>query len=154
MSQSNESQFFDLHTSGIGYLNRIREVPVRRGPAFLACDVAALHGSVNEVEYTRFDCKVAGGEAERLVRRCMQAVKADKKVLISFRIGDIWVDPFVYEKGEKKGQPGASLKGRLLFIAWIKVDGDLVYKAEVRQASERTDHSSNAGSEPADQNAA
>ncbi len=47
MTQSNESKFFDLHTTGIGYLNRIREVTVRKGPGFLACTVAALHGSVS-----------------------------------------------------------------------------------------------------------
>ncbi|MCD2769623.1 DUF3577 domain-containing protein, partial [Pseudomonas aeruginosa] len=35
-----------------------------------------------------------------------------------------------YEKGEKKGQSGASLKGRLLFISWIKVDGTTVYDAK------------------------
>lgn len=125
--------YFNLHTQGIGYLNRIREVPIRRGPPFLACDIAALHGAADAVEYTRFDCKVSGAEAERLIRRCMDAVQAEKKVLLAFRIGDLWVDPFLYEKGERQGQPGASLKGRLLFIEWIKVDGVLEYKAPARQ---------------------
>jgi hypothetical protein len=53
--------------------------------------------------------------------------------LLSFRIGDLWIDPFLYEKGDKQGQPGASLKGRLLFIDWIKVNGKLEYKAPARQ---------------------
>jgi hypothetical protein len=125
--------YFNLHTQGIGYLNRIREVPIRRGQPFLACDIAALHGAANAVEYTRFDCKVSGAEAERLIRRCMEAVQAEKKVLLAFRIGDLWIDPFLYEKGERQGQPGASLKGRLLFIEWIKVDGVLEYKAPAKQ---------------------
>lgn len=63
----------------------------------------------------------------------MDAVNAEKKVLLSFRIGDLWIDPFLYEKGEKQGQPGASLKGRLLFIDWIKVNGTFEYKAPARQ---------------------
>src|SRR3546814_5155924 len=63
----------------------------------------------------------------------MDAVKAEKKVLLSFRIGDLWIDPFLYEKGDKQGQPGASLKGRLLFIDWIKVNGTFEYKAPARQ---------------------
>lgn len=137
MAHANQPQeavtYFNLHTSGIGYLNRVREVPVRRGPPFMACDIAALHGASDAVEYTRFDCKVAGGEAERLIRQYWDAVKAEKKVLLSFRIGDLWIDPFLYEKGEKQGQPGAGLKGRLLFIDWIKVDGKLEYKAPARQ---------------------
>ncbi|MNT57682.1 hypothetical protein D3C72_1950690 [compost metagenome] len=63
----------------------------------------------------------------------MDAVNAEKKVLLSFRIGDLWIDPFLYEKGDKQGQPGASLKGRLLFIDWIKVNGTFEYKARARQ---------------------
>ena len=137
MAHANQSQevttYFNLHTVGIGYLNRVREVQVRRGQPFMACDIAALHGATDAVEYTRFDCKVAGGEAERLIRLYMDAVKAEKKVLLSFRIGDLWIDPFLYEKGDKQGQPGASLKGRLLFIDWIKVNGTFEYKAPARQ---------------------
>ncbi len=137
MAHANHPQevttYFNLHTVGIGYLNRVREVQVRRGQPFMACDIAALHGANDAVEYTRFDCKVAGGEAERLIRLYMDAVKAEKKVLLSFRIGDLWIDPFLYEKGDKQGQPGASLKGRLLFIDWIKVNGTFEYKAHARQ---------------------
>ncbi|MGN7934066.1 DUF3577 domain-containing protein [Pseudomonas mediterranea] len=137
MAHAHQSQevasYFNLHTVGIGYLNRVREVQVRRGQPFMACDIAALHGASDAVEYTRFDCKVAGGEAERLIRLYMDAVKAEKKVLLSFRIGDLWIDPFLYEKGDKQGQPGASLKGRLLYIDWIKLNGTYEYKAPARQ---------------------
>ncbi|TCV62206.1 STY4534 family ICE replication protein [Pseudomonas fluorescens] len=132
-NQPQEMTYFNLHTAGIGYLNRVREVQVRRGQPFMACDIAALHGAADAVEYTRFDCKVAGGEAERLIRLYMDAVNDEKKVLLSFRIGDLWIDPFLYEKGVKQGQPGASLKGRLLLIDWIKVSGMLEYKAPARQ---------------------
>ncbi|WP_439955200.1 DUF3577 domain-containing protein, partial [Klebsiella pneumoniae] len=40
---SNEKSYFDLHTSGIGYIQRVREVPVRggrRAQPFLACTIA------------------------------------------------------------------------------------------------------------------
>ncbi len=153
MAHTNQPQeattYFNLHTVGIGYLNRVREVQVRRGQPFMACDIAALHGATDAVEYTRFDCKVAGGEAERLIRLYMDAVNAEKKVLLSFRIGDLWIDPFLYEKGERQGQPGASLKGRLLFIDWIKVNGTLEYKASVRQeATVPAEHAPNHESSP------
>lgn len=130
-----DAKFFDLHTTGIGYLNRIREVKPRgKGSPFMAVAIAALHGSADAVEYSYIDCNVVGAEAEKLIRRCQEAVSAEKKVLVSFRIGDIWADAFTYEKGDKKGQPGASLKGRLLFISWIKVDGETVYEANPREA--------------------
>lgn len=136
-----DAKFFDLHTTGIGYLNRIREVKPRgKGNPFMAVAIAALHGSADAVEYSYIDCNVVGAEAEKLIRRCQEAVSAEKKVLVSFRIGDIWADAFTYEKGEKKGQPGASLKGRLLFIGWIKVDGETVYEAKPREADTPAEH--------------
>ena len=59
MAHANQYQeattYFNLHTVGIGYLNRVREVQVRRGQPFMACDIAALHGATDAVEYTRFD---------------------------------------------------------------------------------------------------
>lgn len=133
----NEGKFFDLHTTGIGYLNRIRELQPRgKGKATVSVVVAALHGSCDDTEYTYIDCNVVGTEAEQLIRRCQQAVDAGKKVLVSFRIGDIWSDAFTYMKGEKKGQPGASIKGRLLFIGWIKVDGEIVHQAKPKDSDE------------------
>ncbi|PMR75323.1 STY4534 family ICE replication protein [Billgrantia endophytica] len=124
-----DTSFFDLHTTGLGYLNRIREVKPRKGEAFLACDIAALNGPSDAPEYRRFDVKVAGSEAQHLVRRCEEAVNAERKVLIGFRLGDMWTDIFTYSKGKRAGELGVSLKARLLFVSWIKVDGKLVYKA-------------------------
>ncbi|WP_409260040.1 STY4534 family ICE replication protein [Pseudomonas sp. KCJK8806] len=150
-SNNAPTTYFNLHTQGIGYLNRVREVPVRRGQAFMACDIAALHGASDDVEYTRFDCKVASGEADRLIREHLEDVRAERKVLIAFRIGDLWVDPFMYEKGERKGQPGASLKGRLIFIEWIKVDGQFSYRAPARtDAAAAPEAAESAESEQAD----
>ncbi|PUA46354.1 hypothetical protein C5U62_13020 [Pseudomonas protegens] len=139
-TQTNETKYFDLHTTGIGYFNRVREVKPRgKGKPFMAVAIAALHGASDAVEYSYIDCNVVGTEAEKLVRRCQQAVEADKKVLVSFRIGDIRADAFTYEKGDKQGQPGASLKGRLFFIGWIKVDGETVYEAKPKEAVESQD---------------
>ena len=62
---SNEKSYFDLHTSGIGYIQRVREVPVRggrRAQPFLACTIAALVGPPGP-SYRYFDVKVSGAEA-------------------------------------------------------------------------------------------
>ena len=64
------------------------------------------------------------------VRRCIQAVDAEKKVMIGFRLGDLWTDTFTYQRASVPASSGVSLKARLLFVSWIKVDGKLVYKAE------------------------
>lgn len=125
-----EKSFFDLHITGLGYLNRIREVKPKKGDAFLACDITALNGPSDKVAYVRFDTRVSGSQAQHLVRRCVNAVEAEKKVLVGFRLGDLWSDIFTYAKGKHAGEHAVSLKARLLFISWVKIDGALVFKAE------------------------
>ncbi|MFG1304691.1 STY4534 family ICE replication protein [Xanthobacter autotrophicus] len=134
MTNTSERSYFDLHITGLGYLNRIREVKPKKGDAFLACDIAALNGPSDDVSYVRFDTRVSGSDAQHLVRRCIDAVEAEKKVMIGFRLGDLWTDTFTYSKGKRAGEQGVSLKARLLFITWIKVDGVLKYKAEPKPA--------------------
>ena len=126
--RSAESHYFDLHTTGVGYLNRPREVPLKKG-SFLAVEIAALRGEASDVEYTRFDCRVSGTEAQTIIRNLKSEVEAQKKVLVGFKIGDLYPSTFVYDKGERKGQTGISLKAHLLRILWAKVDGVLVYTA-------------------------
>lgn len=129
-ASSSSKSYFDLHITGLGYVNRIREVTPKKGDPFLACDISALTGPTNAPEYRRFDVKVSGTDAQHLIRRCEQAVQAERKVLIGFRLGDLWTDIFTYAKGKNAGKPGVSLKARLLFVSWIKIDGEMVYKAE------------------------
>jgi hypothetical protein len=125
-----ESTYFDLHITGLGYLNRIREVKLKKGEPFLACGIAALNGPTDCPEYRYFDVRVTGEEAQQLVRRCANAVTSEQKVLIGFRLGDPWVDTFTYAKGINAGQLGVSFKARLLLVNWIKVNGVLVHKRE------------------------
>lgn len=149
MTSSSEKSYFDLHITGLGYLNRIREVKPKKGDPFLACDIAALTGPNDAPEYRRFDVRVSGSEAQHLIRRCKESVKAECKVLIGFRLGDLWVDTFTFSKGERAGQQGVSLKARLLFVNWLKVDGQLVYKAEPKTAEETShDEARRVSSEP------
>lgn len=149
MNPSSEKSYFDLHITGLGYLNRIREVQPRKGDAFLACDIAALNGPSDSPDYRRFDVRVSGNEAQHLIRRCEEAVEAERKVLIGFRLGDLWTDTFTYSKGKHAGEQGISLKARLLFVSWIKVDGQLVYKAEPKVTDDTSPESVSATTEDA-----
>lgn len=134
----NEPKYFDLHITGLGYLNRVREVDVKRGQNFLAVDISAIHGTADVIEYTRFDCRVSGSEAQRVIRLLQSDIQARKAVLVGFKLGDLYVDQFVYDKGDKAGQPGVSLKARLLRIAWAKVDGKTVYRAGADEEARST----------------
>ena len=149
MNPSSDLSYFDLHITGLGYLNRIREVQPRKGDAFLACDIAALNGPSDSPDYRRFDVRVSGSEAQHLIRRCQQAVEAERKVLIGFSLGDLWADTYTYSKGKRVGEQGVSLKARLLFVSWIKVDGQLVYKAEPKATDDTSPEPVSAAAEDA-----
>ena len=123
-SGNQETKYFDLHVTGIGYLNRVREVPVKRAQPFLAVDISALHGNSEDVQYTRFDCRVSGSDAKTIVEQLIPLIDDDKnKVLVGFKLGDLYADTFTYRSGDKAGQTGVSLKARLLRIDWVKVNG-------------------------------
>lgn len=122
--KSNESH--ELITRGIGYLNRVKEV----NPSILACTIASLSGPVDDPEYRYIDTLVDDADAAHLVRRCMPAVEEDKKVLIAFRLNDMVADPYIRTKGEKAGEPGATLESKLIHIAMIKIDGEVAYSAK------------------------
>jgi hypothetical protein len=136
MSQSQSSsttnpegpRYFDLHTTGVGYLSRVRDVKVKKGEPFLCVDISALRGTSDAVEYTRFDCRVSGSEATSVIQRLRADIEAKKKVLVGFKIGDLYAETFTFEKGDKAGQTGISLKAHLLRLTFAKVDGVTVYQ--------------------------
>ena len=116
-STSNEKSFFDIHTNGTGYIQRARLVPAKSGrksQPFLACTIAALVGPAVNPTYRYFDVRVSGAEAKKLVQGYIGVDDPNKRPLVRFRLGDLWVDPFLRPKGSRKGEAAASLKGRLL----------------------------------------
>ncbi|MGQ0701400.1 MAG: STY4534 family ICE replication protein [Panacagrimonas sp.] len=121
-------RYFDLHTTGVGYLSRVREVKVKKGGAFVCVDISALRGTSDSVEYTRFDCRVSGEEVLKVINQLRADIEAKKKVLVGFKVGDLYAETFVYEKGDKAGQTGISLKAHLLRLTFAKVDGVMVYQ--------------------------
>ncbi|MBT5827210.1 MAG: DUF3577 domain-containing protein [Gammaproteobacteria bacterium] len=133
------NEYFDLHTTGVGYVNRIREVTPKQGDAFMACTIGALRGSKSAVEYSYFDCRVSGAEASKVIRRLDKACEESKQILIGFKIGDQYSESFVYKSGSKKGETGICTKAHLLFISWVKIEGDSVYTAPIKSEAIETD---------------
>ncbi len=119
--------YFDLHTTGIGYLGRIRKVQIKKG-AFYSCTIGALRGEKptnpdQKPEYTYFDVVIRGKQALERVLFLESAVKNNQRVLVNFKIGDIYAEMFEYQSGSKKGQQGICMKGRLLQIGHSQIDG-------------------------------
>jgi len=135
MSNQGEGSFFDLHVEGVGYLNRVRKVEPKGGRPFLACSIAAMRGAAGRVEYTKFDCRVSGTDAIQIVQLLESEVTAKKQVIIGFKLSDPYPEAFTFEKGERKGQQGMSIKGRLLKVKFVKVEGQSI---PLPQTPERT----------------
>ncbi|MBN0934009.1 DUF3577 domain-containing protein, partial [Pseudomonas aeruginosa] len=49
-----------------------------------------------------------------LVQRYIGVDDSKQRPLVRFRLGDLWGDAYIRDKGEQKGQAAASLKARLL----------------------------------------
>jgi hypothetical protein len=133
---TSQSSFFNLFVEGVGYLNRVRTVKPKKGQEFLACTVSAMRGSTDDIGYTKFDCRVSGAEAQKIVKRLEPEVAAEKSVMIGFKIADIYPELFTYEKGERKGQPGVSIRGRLLRVKFAKVNGEALDLPQPARSSE------------------
>lgn len=132
-------EFFNLHVSGIGYLNRVRWVDLksragRKAESFLCCSINALHGATDDPSYTTFDFKVSGEEAIEMVDSLAAAVEQNRKVIVSFKAGDIYAHLYDRKVRDRNGretgqsEPAALIKGRLILINTVKVDGQLVYQ--------------------------
>ena len=134
MSTAEKAKYFDLHTQGLGYLNRVREITPKEGEPFTSVIIAALRGNVDNVQYTLFECRVSGKKAQEIVQRLKPAVEDDKKVLLGFTLSDLYSEIFTFKNGDNAGKMGVSLKARLLRIAWAKVDGQPVYSAQEEAA--------------------
>ena len=148
MNQSVEPRkYFDLHLRGLGYLSRVRDVTARsngrsKAKPFLACAISAFHGDPNienGIVYLPLDLIVAGEKAREAVRSVMDDANApDAKVLVAFRSGDHYIRTFE-RTGNRAGETGAVLKGRLLKLFWIRVDGQEVYRDESAERDESDD---------------
>lgn len=159
VSQDNgKGEFFNLHVSGCGYLSRVRWVgnDQRRGgrkaEPFLACAVNALRGNIDEPQYTYFDLRVSGQEAIDVIQSLEQDVNNNRKVFVAFKVGDIYAHAYDREvkdeHGRKTGQfEAASLvKGRLLLITHVKVDGETVYQRQDDEDGAGSDGTDDTGS--------
>ena len=83
---------------------------------------------LDNVQYTHFECRVSGKQAQEIVRQLKPAVEGKLKVLVGFTLSDLFAEAYTYKNGDKAGETGVSLKSRLLRVSWAKVDGQAFYK--------------------------
>jgi hypothetical protein len=124
-TQNTQAQYFNLHTKGVGYINRFREVKTQAGK-FCSVTVGFLRGSADNVQYTYVDCIIRNAEICEVLKAKQDVINGDNKVLAVVTVGDIYAETF-----EHNGKTLAGMKGRLIGMTQLKVDGQIVWhKAE------------------------
>lgn len=143
-TQNNQAQFFNLHTKGLGYINRFREVKTQAGK-FCSVTVGFLRGSADNVQYTYVDCIIRNAEICEVLKAKQDVINGDNKVLAVVTVGDIYPDAF-----EHNGKTLAGIKGRLIGMTQLKVDGQVVWqKAEDESDKQNEANASEQAAEPA-----
>lgn len=129
MSQSNAAKAYNLHTTGMGYLNRLRLVPVKKGKSYWCASIGALYGLVDEntgrAETSLYDLKIVAVRAIESAEQLKPVFDQGQKVFLEFKAGDTRAEVFQYQKGERKDQWGACIRGTLLQIRKAWVNGEL-----------------------------
>ncbi|GIU42938.1 hypothetical protein TUM4438_10690 [Shewanella sairae] len=133
MTQTTQNKHFDLHTSGFGFFNRIREIKPAKGKPYWAVTVAACRG--DEGQKTYFECSVVGSAAKALFDEHLSSVSKDDTITASFKLGDLYPETFVYGPGKKQGQTGVILRARLLKITYLKVNDKVLVHSQQQAES-------------------
>jgi hypothetical protein len=109
--QSQQPKFYDLITTGMGFVSRIRPVTGKRKGAkpSLYCKVSVPLGPDKDCKWTSIDCRVCGVETVDLINSLKGRVAQGTKPAINFSIGDIYGDAFEYGDDLR-----AQFKGRLI----------------------------------------
>lgn len=153
MTTNTQNQYMNLTTTGFGFINRARIIPTHTGQ-YMAVDVALKHGRMDAPKSTRFDAKLTDTVAEILEPYMDQINAKNTPVQASVVLGDLDPELFTYKNGDKKGEPGISLKSRLIRVKYLKVGEEIVFQEpknteNVDQGNDQADNQPVAASEEA-----
>ena len=128
---NDKNDYFNVITTGYAYLNRARIIEPEGADAYLAVTAAMLEGNKDKPRYQYIDLIVRGDDNVELIKKYFNEIESkDVKTLAAINIGSLKVKSFTFERGEKKGKPGATLKGVLIKITHMKVDGNVVFSSK------------------------
>ncbi len=128
---NSNSAYFSFIATGVAYVNRVKQIlPQAGGRAFApywTANLAVLVSEGNDVQYRYIDCTIPAEEAVKLI--CLYSAEANdrkSKVLCGFRVANLRAETFTRNNGEIV----SLLKGRLIKVNWLKVNGRIVHSAE------------------------
>ncbi len=152
-TQNTQADFFDLHTPGLGYLNRARTVTPDQGKPYESVSIAALRGLRDNPSYTYYDTNVVGSDAIAFCKQYKEAINdRESKVLVIFKVGDSFPTSYVVKSGANAGKRNHVIKSRLLRITKATVNGVVVLESNGSTDVDESQPSLDPTSEPSEDN--
>ena len=102
-AQTAQPKAYNLHTVGMGFVNRLRFVkPEGKGKGYWCVSIGALYGVEDEngrSESSLFDLRVVGKLAIQSMQTLQAAFNEGKKIFVDFKAGDTRSEHYQYKNG-------------------------------------------------------
>lgn len=128
--------YVDLHFFVKGYLSRIREVaPKGRAKPFMACSISVPLPAVEgqKRRYTNYDVRAYGAKAAQQLKNLAKNASS-ARVEVCANLGDVYVHEYTQTRGAQTGQQAYILKGRMLLLKDVMIDG-VPFDLDVKEAA-------------------
>jgi len=136
-TSSKKSKWISSSIAAMAYLAGIREVD-NGGNTFLACDLNIVEGPANGgAEYRRFSCIVVGETAQELISSLQEDLAREEKILMGVILRGLKPRIFEYQKGKREGELDVSFQSSLMYIDWIRIGKDDVYRVDQEEKEEQ-----------------
>jgi len=119
-------------TAGIAamaYLQDFKEI-TKGDNTFMVCDLKVLENTSKGRFYHRFSCYVIGEEAQNLLWDLEQDLDEKREILLGVLMRGMTPSIFEHQKGDLAGQTDVSFQSNLMYIDWIRVDKEEIYKVQ------------------------
>ncbi|RUS67770.1 hypothetical protein CUZ56_00247 [Saezia sanguinis] len=117
-------------TAGIAamaYLQDFKEI-TKGDSTFMVCDLKVLENTSKGRFYHRFSCYVIGEEAQNLLWNLEQDLDEKREILMGVLMRGMTPSIFEHQKGDRTGEYDVSFQSNLMYIDWIRVDKEEIYK--------------------------
>jgi hypothetical protein len=144
-SNSNTEQYFNMITTVVGYINRMRVVPAKgKQESYLALDFNALNGgpSYETADLKKFSLIVKGTQANKAIQSLIDTDNNGDKYFGKVEIADF--EPTSYKATQdgnyhKAGDTVLQMKGRLIKVHFVTKNGERVFELEKPQVVKNED---------------
>jgi Protein of unknown function (DUF3577) len=143
-------EYIDCLTKGIGYASRIRRIEKssdgkRLVQPFWSVKINMMSGQKGAVDYLAYDVKSTSKEIDDLLAQFKVIADETKivdgqemsanRILFRATIGDAYPHAYTLTRGPRAGEQRLEMKGRLVRIHSILVNGETVYREPAKEAA-------------------